>query len=154
MCHFFPHLCILDEGQCNGELDIEEVPLVSHQDVEEDFTIMGSPSMKQDNIRRIRLRLLLTKGTVFAVGFLVLIIGALLAGLFPHGGRFESVCIVNNTCYCNSSDAYELEATTSVLSSSVSATVDYSMFIRTNVLNLELNTSTSVVCDNLSKSIV
>ena len=96
---------VADNGDCDvadGEMEIEEVPLVSHQDVEERTTTATESSSREHNsVKRTRLRLLLTKGSVFTVGILVLIIGAILAGVFPHGGRLESDCIVNNTCYCD-----------------------------------------------------
>ena len=117
----------IDNGDCDvadGEMEVEEVPLVSHQDVEERTTTATESSSREHNsVKRTRLRLLLTKGSVFTVGILVLIIGAILAGVFPHGGSLESDCIVNNTCYC---DTIESEPT-STFNSTLSTSVYYSI---------------------------
>lgn len=49
---------------------------------------------ERQRAKKTRLRLVLTKGLVFTTGIFVLIAGAILADLFPHGGKFEPNCII------------------------------------------------------------
>lgn len=85
-------MCNLIQGEDDSS-EADDQPLISHLDVDD-----GS---MENSVTRTRLRLLFTKGSAFLVGILVLIAGAVLAGLFPHGGKLGRDCIINNTCYCS-----------------------------------------------------
>lgn len=89
-----------DDEQTDRDTDIKDFLLISPQTEQANQT--NESSSQETTFKKVRLRLLLTKGSVFVIGFIVLMIGAVLAGVLLHSTSNITDCsadkLENSTC--------------------------------------------------------